>query len=654
MSSITEHGEHRAAAPKGVNALWDRQLPHYPNTGPRLLYLGITVAATIALYYELYVQGAVSNTIIADFHFSFQLFVTIVAISNVCGALASLAAGLADRWGRANLVVVGLLLTGLLVLFAIPNATSKLEFGVYSALVGIVEGMALVATPALIRDFSPQVGRGTAMAFWTMGPVLGSLVVTEVSSHTLSSHSDWQYQFRICGIVGLIVWFIALLGLRELSPRLRDQLMVSMRDRELIEARAAGIDPEQATKGHWRQMLKLDVAGSALAISLFLMAYYVFVAFLVVYFATVFGYSAGKANSLANWYWITAAIAIAVVGLASDRVLVRKPFMIAGALISLVGLGLFAAAATDPSTGYYTLAFDFVLIAVGVGMAYVAWMAGFTETVEAHNPAATATGLAIYGWTVRTVVFLAFILLPVVVPATTTLADKGARVSSIVATYPKQVQVLNTVDPATLTALNANPNDTAAQAKALSELSGLSVTDVAKVTTLGTKYIKELATATAVDPATLTTVSTNPTNQSAAARAVGEIASKFSISPPQATARLVALGQVPQADLLFLKTNGTKVQAAGASLQAVSKIPTADLAYLSDNGAKVAKAQKDNPGQWQTWWWVCFIAQCLFIPFVFLMAGHWNPRKAKAAERAHEQMVMRELAMLEQQRGAAV
>jgi len=24
--------------------LWDRQLPHYPNTGPRMLYLSITVA----------------------------------------------------------------------------------------------------------------------------------------------------------------------------------------------------------------------------------------------------------------------------------------------------------------------------------------------------------------------------------------------------------------------------------------------------------------------------------------------------------------------------------------------------------------------------------------------------------------------------------
>ena len=55
------------------------------------------------------------------------------------------------------------------------------------AVLSFVEGIVLVATPALIRDFSPQVGRGIAMGFWTLGPVLGSLVVTEVSSNTLDS-----------------------------------------------------------------------------------------------------------------------------------------------------------------------------------------------------------------------------------------------------------------------------------------------------------------------------------------------------------------------------------------------------------------------------------------------------------------------------------
>jgi MFS family permease len=616
-----------------------------------MLYLGITVAATITLYYELYIQGAVATKIIAHYGFTFTQFVFVLVIGNALGAFASLFAGLADRWGRANLVVGGLLLTGLLIEFALPNASSKAEYTVFFALISIVEGMALVATPALIRDFSPQVGRASAMAFWTMGPVLGSLVVTEVSSHTLSSHPDWQYQFQLCGIVGLGVWVIALIGLRELSPRIRDQLMVTMRDRALIEARAAGIDPEKALHGHWRQMLRLDIAGPALAISLFLLAYYIFVAFLVVYFATVFGYTEAKANNLANWYWIANVIALVVAGFLSDRLLVRKPFMIIGSAISLVGVGLFAAAATSPHTGYHTFALYFILIAGGSGLAYVAWMAAFTETVEKHNPAATATGLAVWGWIIRVVVTASFAILTAVVPATTTLVDKGTRVSGIVAKYPSQVKVLQTVDPATLAGLKANSNDRGLQARALSELSGLSAADVGKVVQLGATYKTQLATAAAIDATTLATLATQPTNQAAGVRATGEIAARFGIPATAALARLQALGKVPIADLVFLQANGAKVQQAGASLASVSSVPPADLAYLSANSAAVAKAQKDNPGQWQTWWWICFVGQILFIPFVFLLTGRWSPRKAREDEQEHERLVERELALLEE-RGA--
>src|SRR3954469_20696818 len=345
-----------------TGGIFNRQLSHYPDTGRRTMYLGITVLATVVLYYQLYVQGSVATKIIQDFGFTFTQFVFVLVIGNALGAFASLGAGLADRWGRANLVVGGLLLTGLLTAFALPNASSKGMYTFFFALVSIVEGMALVATPALIRDFSPQIGRASPMAFWTMGPVLGSLLVTEVSSHTLDSHPDWQYQFHVAGAVGLVVFLVTPLGLRELSPPPRDPLMVSMHDRALIEARAAGLDPEQALKGHWRQMLRFDVAGSAFAISVYLMLYYILVAFLVVYMATVFGYTEQRANSLANWFWVTNALALVVAGLVSDGLRVRKPFMIVGAAISLFGTALWASAATHPDTSYGTFATYFVII----------------------------------------------------------------------------------------------------------------------------------------------------------------------------------------------------------------------------------------------------------------------------------------------------
>jgi MFS transporter, ACS family, D-galactonate transporter len=637
-----------AGAPAvGIRRLWDRQLPHYPDTAARMRYLAITVLATIVLYHQLYVQGGVSTQIIREFGFSFTQFVLIVAGGNLLGAFAALFAGVSDRWGRTNLVVGGLLLVAVLTTFVLPNADSKVGYSVFFALLTIVEGVVLVATPALIRDFSPQVGRASAMAFWTMGPVLGSLLVTVIATNTLDSHPDWRFQFYVAGVAGFVVAIIALLGLRELSPRLRDQLMHSMQDRALIEARAAGIDPELALKGHWRQMFKLDIIGSAFAISVFLIFYYILVGFLVVYFATVFGYTEARANSLGNWYWATTAISLVVVGVLSDRLRVRKPFMLGGALVGLVGLGLFAAAATNPDTSYGAFRAYLVMSAAGLGLAFVSWMAAFTETVERRNPAATATGLAVYGWTVRIMVTISLTALPFVVPATTILADKGEHVGAIVAKHPQQVKVLQTVDGATLAALKRNPDDRAAQAKALSALSGLTTAEVGRVVALGAKYKEELATAGAIDAATLQTLSQKPTDKAAGAKAAGEIAKKLSLPSAQAVARLQALGRVPSADLGFLQANGSKVQQAGARLQSVSKVPPGDLAYLAANGADVAKASADNPKQWQTYWWICFAAQALFIPFIFVMYGRWSPRKAREDEAEHERQVQAELARLE-------
>jgi ACS family D-galactonate transporter-like MFS transporter len=654
MSTISSGGALNApAGHRGLSRLWNRQLDSYPDTGARSGLLAITVLATVVLYYQLYVQGAVATKVIHAFHFTFTQFVFVLVIGNAVGAFASLGAGLADRWGRANLVVGGLLLTSLLTAFALPNASSKAEYTTFFALLSMVEGMALVATPALIRDFSPQLGRGTAMGFWTMGPVLGSLVVTEVSSRTLGSHPDWQYQFHVCGAVGLVVWLVTLFGLRELSPQLRDQLMVSMRDRALVEARAAGIQPEKLLQHHWRQMLRLDVVGPALAISLFLLLYYIFVAFLVVYFVTVFGYTEARANNLANWYWIANAIALVVAGLSSDRLGVRKPFMLGGALISLVGVALFAAAATEPATSYHTFALYFVLIAVGSGLAYVAWMAAFTETVEKHNPAATATGLAVWGWILRITVTVSFAILPAVVPATSTLVDQGTRVKQIVAAYPAQVRVLQTVDPATLAALTRNPNDQAAQARAVSELSGVPLASVVRTATLGATYREELQTAAALSPATQLALAKTPTSARVLQLAVGEIALKLHVAPAAAAARLQALGKVPPADLAFVGVNGPRVQQASAALASVATVPPADLAYLQANTVKVAKAAKDNPGQWQSWWWICFAGQLVFIPLVFLLTGRWSPRKAREDELAHEKAVELEMARLQSERGSA-
>ncbi len=490
-------------------ALWFRELEHYPNTGPRLLYLAIVVVTTIILYYQLYVAGSVAPQILAHYGMSFRFYVDITVVGNAIGAFTSILAGLADRWGRANMVAYGLVITGLLVLIGIPHAPNEWVFAIIISAVGFVEGIILVATPALVRDFSPQLGRASAMGFWTLGPVVGSLVVAEVASHTLAHLTAWQDQFIICGIVGLVVAAVALVGLRELSPGLRDQLMVSIRDRVLIEARAKGIDVRESLRHPWRQMLKVDIVLSALAISLFLIIYYTAVGFNVIYFETIFGFSASQANGLGNWLWAFDAGALIVVGVVADRLRVRKPFMVAGGIGAVVMTIIYLSRATDPHTGYYTIALIFSLMAVCLAVAYGPWMASFTETVERRNPALTATGLAVWGWILRIVVAGSIFVLPYMVSSVTPLVTYGPQVQAISARYAPQIATAQAIDPTTLAALTANPN-----------------------------------------------------NLAAAGKAIGEIAAAQHVAAAEATKRLIALGQVPKADFAYLQAHGAAVQQA--------------------------------------------------------------------------------------------
>src|SRR5664279_4621653 len=432
--------------------LWDRNLHRYPDPRARYGYLAVVVLTTIVLYYQQYVGGAVAPSVLAHFDMSFRFYLTVIVVSSVAGAVASLLAGLADRWGRANMVVWGLLVASTITAFGIPNASSSMVYGVLIAGVGFIEGMVLVATPALVRDFSPQVKRGAAMGFWVLGPVVGSLVVSEVASNTLAHLHPWQDQFHIAGITGYAMFVVAFLTLRELSPPMRDQIMVSMRERVLIEARARGIDPIAAVRNPWRQMATVRIVVPALGLSVFL----------VIYFSSVFGFSEARANGLGNWFWAANAVAVVAVGIVSDRVGVRKPFMVVGGAGAIVMAAIFASRATHPATAYSSFIVIISMLSVSRGIAYAPWMAAFTETIEERNPALVATGLAVWGWILRVVAALSFLVLPYVVTSVSPVVDYGTQVKAITVQYAPQV--------ATLAALQKNIGDRAAIAAASSQI----------------------------------------------------------------------------------------------------------------------------------------------------------------------------------------
>ena len=153
-----------------------RQLYTYPNTWPRIGYLAIVVLTTIMLYYLYYVEGAVTPLMLPYYHMSFQFFLYLLVVSNAIGAFSAFIGGLSDKIGRANLTIYGTLVVALVQLLAIPHIHSEWGFAAAYCVIGFVEGVILVSTPALMRDFSPQMGRGVAMGFWALGPDHGRAV----------------------------------------------------------------------------------------------------------------------------------------------------------------------------------------------------------------------------------------------------------------------------------------------------------------------------------------------------------------------------------------------------------------------------------------------------------------------------------------------
>ena len=325
-----------APARSPIQLLESRARTHFPKPSTRFACLGIVVLATIVLYYQFYLAGAVATHILAEYHMSFVYYVNISVVGYIFGAVASFLTGVADRYGRANIVTVGLFVVGLLCLVGIPLAHSKLGFGIVFVADrprrGHHPGRDAGADPRL----QPAAGTGVGD---------GVLDARPGARQPRREHPGQQHQrqHRVAGPLhrgrASSAWSSPCCrrcSCASSRRALRDQLMVSARDRALIEARAKGIDVEASLRSPFRQMLKPDIVLSAFAISVFLIIYYAAVGFFPVYFQTIFGFSQKDANGLGNWNWAFNALALLIVGFISDKVRVRKPFMVVGAVGAII------------------------------------------------------------------------------------------------------------------------------------------------------------------------------------------------------------------------------------------------------------------------------------------------------------------------------
>ena len=324
-------------------------------------------------------------------------------------------------------------------------------------------------------------------------------------------------------------------------------------------------------------------SGRPSASRVFLLLYYAASAFFTIYWATVFkdpsgvNLSTSQANSLNAWFWWADIVALIVFGVLSDLLKVRKPLMLVGAIGSIVMLVLFIHAADNPHTGLDTLITLEVLLAACISLCYAPWMAGYTEMVEAKNPALVGTGLALWGWILRLTVGLSFIFLPLVVNSVNPVVDNLQYAQTAPNGHaPFNVQQFQVEHPQLVAFATANAS-----------------------------WLKPLS-----DP------------KNAADRGRG----------PRQPARPASLAAAPRPSARWCSPTSL------ANLKEVNGpvwTYRTQLAYLSqhqDQLTNLLNGVAKSPKQWQNWFWVCLGGMVLFIPTIWLNRGRWSPAKAREDE----------------------
>ncbi|MER6979216.1 MFS transporter [Streptomyces carpinensis] len=401
-----------------VNSLWKRDLARYPAPAYRWLLLVTTTLVTVALYYVFYVLGSASTLIITEFHWSLDKYIYIGAAAQLMGAVSAVAGGFGDRFGRANLLIVASAVS-VVCAFLMAHAHNGNYFIVLYCLLGLFEGFALVMSSTLMRDFSPRVGRGIAMGMWTIGPVGGSYIASKVAGDLLASGHSWRDLYTVAIVTALIVWVISAALLRDLSPQIRNEVIIQA-ERNVLEVQSSSASGAAAPTTTAQRTLTLAdrfpprLLVPAAGVTLYLLIYVAAVSVFPLYLVSMFGFKLSTANNMMSLFWLVNVLSALLWGGLSDWLRVRKPFLTAGAVMMFFATLVFALRLGHPTS---QAAMTWILVIMGfvVACGFAPWMAAISETAEEIAPTRVAYGMAIFGSVQRIIGVVVAIIMPHVI-----------------------------------------------------------------------------------------------------------------------------------------------------------------------------------------------------------------------------------------------
>ncbi|GGO80466.1 MFS transporter [Nonomuraea cavernae] len=383
-----------------------RELSVYPVGRRRIWLLAIAVLASLVANFETTI-ATILPLLMEDLSMSLTVYGQIAAASVLVGGLSAAFGGiLSDRWGRVTILVPTLTITAACN-FLLATVDSVGELFAIRCLMLFIEGAGITITASLVRDFSPRLGRAQAFGFWTWGPVGAAFLASALASLTLPLFGNaWQSQAIIMGIVsltlcGVIIWQIA-----EPSAALRAQVMHA----ESAVTAEEKIDPGKVRELFRHPHLWAHVFGN----TAWQVLYWTFAIFGQTILAGAFGMETAAANGVVALGIVVNAVAVIVVGRVSDRLRLRKPFTAVGTALTIAVLAYYISLiGQDVSAGHITVVYAALFLCLGI--AYVPWMANFSEDAEDVESRLQGAALGIWGMVVRIMIVVLLVVSPMVV-----------------------------------------------------------------------------------------------------------------------------------------------------------------------------------------------------------------------------------------------
>lgn len=385
-----------------------RELSVYPVGGRRVRLLAIAVLASLVANFETTI-ATILPLLMADLGMSLEEYGLIAALSVLVGGVSAGVGGiLSDRWGRVALLVPTLTVTAACN-FLLATVDSVGSLLAVRCLMLFIEGAGITITASLVRDFSPRVGRAQAFGFWTWGPVGASFLASALASLTLPLFGNaWQSQAIIMGIVSLTLCAIIIWQIAEPSAALRAQVMGAESAVSVTEK----IDPGRVRELFRHPHLWAHVLGN----TGWQVLYWTFAIFGQTILVTSFAMDAATANGVVALGIVLNAAAVILVGRISDRLQLRKPFTAAGTLLTIAALAYFVGLfGRDVSTPHVIVVWALLYLVLGI--AYVPWMANFSENAEDVDARLQGAALGIWGMVVRVMIVALLVISPLVVAA---------------------------------------------------------------------------------------------------------------------------------------------------------------------------------------------------------------------------------------------